>query len=378
MNPIRNSTPVSVRLIVPAILVITASLGIWQDLDKPVSNSVLCGAGFCREDQATTGLSYTRLDEGNPYKWADFAEALDAKGDTNGAEKAFQRALELGPAIAPVWMRAFNFHLIHDDSERLLSLGHEILTLTPAYNQLIFTDLVGIPVADILKQAIPPDTVPAYFAWSLPRRPTSEILTTWEWMVANKQTDEKSAAALTASLCARTEYATAARLWIAFLGPDAGGYGKDNLLFNPRFAREPLRTPFDWQISPVKEVETARNDGLVITFPGTVNLTYRNVRQLTPVRTGAYRFTADVEADGITTNEGLYFHIYDPDSRDSVDVYTDKLRGTVPRTTVEQRFFVPPGAGAVVIQLERQPSDRVDSKIAGTFRIHEMTLRRVE
>lgn len=378
MNPSPRSPHISVRLIVPAILVVTASVTLWQDLVKPAPNSVLCSLGFCREDQSNPGLSYTHLDEANPYKWADYAESLDAKGDTDGAARAFQHALDLGPAIAPIHMRVFNFHLIHEHFDQELTLAYQILTLTPAYNQLIFSDLIGIPVEQIIQMGIPPDTMPAYLAWAVPRRPTPELLTIWDWMVKNRMTDAANVGALTSSLCRRQEYAAAVRIFTAWLGPNPAGYRNSNYLFNSRFESDPLKTPFDWQISPLKGVETNRKDGLNLVFDGTVNMRFSNVRQLTVTTPGTYVFNADVEAAEITTNEGVYFHVYDPDSRDTVDLFTDKIRGTLSRTTIEERFTVPRATSALVVQLERQPSDRVDSKIAGTFRIHEMSLRRVD
>ncbi|WP_321476833.1 hypothetical protein [uncultured Paludibaculum sp.] len=275
-------------------------------------------------------------------------------------------------------MRAFNFHLIHEHSDRMLSLGRGILDLTPAYNGLIFSDYIGNPVAQILQHGIPPPTVPAYLTWALRRRPTPELLEVWRWMVQNRQTDAPGAASLTTELCHREEYGTAAQLWAAWLGSDRGDYLKKDFLYNTRFAREPLKTPLDWAIYPVNGVETNRADGLAITFSGNANLAYRNVRQMSAVRPGTYIFTAVVEATEITTNEGPYFHLFDPAKKGGIDLVTDKIRGTLPRTKMEERFTVGPGTEAIVTQLERSPSDRVDSKIAGTLRIHEISLRRVE
>ncbi|QOY85111.1 tetratricopeptide repeat protein [Paludibaculum fermentans] len=321
-------------------------------------------------------MSYTALDPANPYKWAAYAESLDSSGDTGGASKAFDRALALGPAIAPVHMRAFNFHLIHEHSGQVLALGHRILELTTAYNDLIFADFIGTPTLDILRIGIPPQSVPAYLAWAQGARPTRELLEIWRWMRERGLTGASSASSLTTTLCRRGEYAAAARLWADWLPAQRrAGYLEGNFLSNPRFA-EPFKTPLDWSLDSAGGLESLQKEGLIVAFPGTDNLAYRNVRQLSYVIPGRYIFSAVIEGVGITTNEGPFFHVFDADHPDRFGVATEQVRGTSARRTVEVRFVIPPETRAVVTQLERNVSDRLDNKIAGTLKVYEVSLRK--
>ena len=74
----------------------------------------------------------------------------------------------------------------------------------------------------------------------------------------------------------------------------------------------PIRAPFDWMLTPPASVELTRQDGLQIRFSGTDNVDFSQVRQFTTARAGRYRFSAEVQADGLTTDQRPFFHIFDP------------------------------------------------------------------
>lgn len=360
------------------MLVVTASVTLLQDFGKSSPIAVLCSAGLCREDQANSNLSYIPMNPANPYKWAAYAESLDSSGDVTGASRAFERALALGPSIAPVQMRAFNFHLIHEHPAEVLALGNRILQLTPAYNELIFSDYIGTDTGEILRKGVPSQSLPAYLAWAEGALPTTGLLEIWSWMRERKLTDASSASGLTTALCRRREYSTAARLWAEWLPAERrAGYTLSNFLSNPTFAI-PFKTPLDWTMDSPSGMEGLHKDGLTVTFPGTVNLAYNNVRQLSAVMPGPYVFTAIVEGIGITTNEGPFFHLFDADHHGEFTVATEQIRGTTKRKTVEVRFVVRPETKALVTQLERRISEKLDNKIAGTLKVYEVTLRRAD
>jgi hypothetical protein len=50
-----------------------------------------------------------------------------------------------------------------------------------------------------------------------------------------------------------------------------------------------------------------RKDGLEVRFSGKENVTSLGVRQLTTAEPGRYRFSAEVKADELTTDEGPFF-----------------------------------------------------------------------
>ncbi|MGC4014778.1 MAG: hypothetical protein QM755_09735 [Luteolibacter sp.] len=120
------------------------------------------------------------------------------------------------------------------------------------------------------------------------------------------------------------EYATAARLWADWLPAERrSGFLSSNYLTNPTFA-VPFRTPLDWAMDSPSGMESLHKDGLTVTFPGTTNLAYSNVRQLSFVKPGQYVFTAVVEGIEITTNEGPFFHLFDAEHPGEFGVVTEQ------------------------------------------------------
>jgi hypothetical protein len=97
------------------------------------------------------------------------------------------------------------------------------------------------------------------------------------------------------------------------------------------------------------------------------------------VKPGPYRFTAFVRADGITSNQGLAFRIYDPEVPGRLDVKTEMLTGTMDWTKVEKSIQVPAATRVLAIQVVRQSSLRFEnSRIAGTAWIDTVSLSKLE
>ena len=115
-------------------------------------------------------------------------------------------------------------------------------------------------------------------------------------------------------------------------------------------------------------------DGLQIRFSGTDNVDFSQVRQFTTAKAGRYRFSAEVQADGLTTDQRPFFHIFDPFHPNAVDVTMEPLKYNVPRSWMTVQFTVPAGAEALAVQLERHPSHRFENRIAGTVHIYQVSL----
>ena len=120
-------------------------------------------------------------------------------------------------------------------------------------------------------------------------------------------------------------------------------------------------------------MQVARNDGLEIVFSGTENVNFANMYQYPAVSPGADRFSAVVESQDITAKQCPQFCVFntlEPYGR--VSAITPSSYGTTPRHNVDVAFSVPPGVTTVAVRVERLPSDKIDNKIAGTFKIHEV------
>src|ERR1039457_1945440 len=92
---------------------------------------------------------------------------------------------------------------------------------------------------------------------------------------------------------------------------------------------------------------------LHISFQGLENVTYRNAAQTACVRAGEYVFQAYARTRDLTTDEGIRFHIFDPESSARLDVYTEQLRGTNDWTRLEKRRRIRAGTRLILVQICR-------------------------
>jgi hypothetical protein len=382
----------AVKLCLSIILMISAGLSLALDFVPPSSDWVCCRFGFCRTDQLHAAPSYKpaqpapsdlklalRLDSANPYRWAEYGIALDDQGDHPGAQPFFNRATELGPDTPPVLMVAANHYLIDNQPDRALELGRRVLFLTADFDELLFATYsqLGRPPQDLLGKAIPAARRPAtaWLKWLIPRAPEPDLVTTWRWLRERGFADDAVTGSLVQELWNRRSCRQGAQLWAEWLGSQRGDYLRPELLSNRRFAALPRPSPFDWTIEPAPSLVIARPDNRQWTFDGSKNPSYGGLRQMASVAPGLYRFSAVVESKQLTTNQGLSFHVYNSAVPPRPIATMPIVLGTTPRHTVELVFKVSSPACGVVIQLERHSSEKFDNKIAGSFTIHEVSLR---
>jgi hypothetical protein len=115
-----------------------------------------------------------------------------------------------------------------------------------------------------------------------------------------------------------------------------------------------------------------------VRFGGKANVTYSHTFETTFVTPGVYRFRAFVRSQAITTDQGIGFHIFDPEGSSHLDIKTEQVTGTTDWKTIEQLVRVPPETKLLTIQIVRPRSWKFDSDIAGTAWIDDVTLARIE
>jgi hypothetical protein len=133
---------------------------------------------------------------------------------------------------------------------------------------------------------------------------------------------------------------------------------------------------------PVEGVEVSRDSverfsgkyALRVRFEGKANVSYAHTAQTAWVTAGKYRFEARIRTEGITTNKGLRFRIFDAEAPTRLDLVTEELVGTHDWRRVERVFTVAAETNLVTIQLMREPSLKFDSKIKGTGWVDAVSL----
>ncbi len=382
------------KLIFSCILLIAVCFSLSLDFRRPAPEWRICDLGLCRTDQLPTKASYNpkttplremtlalRRDPANAILWAQCGEILDNRGDEAGADTYFERAVQLGPNITPVLMEAVNHDLVVNRMDRAFKYGSRILSLTPDFDNVLFGlyDTLGPEVRTLLGTAIPTErrAAASWMRWLLGHGSEEELMDSWNWVNSHHFADDVLAGKFVWQLWNRGSIAEAAGIWAQWLGSSRGDFLRPDLLANRSFASEFRNSPFDWKLDLPSSVQATRGDGLEFVFSGEENTNFNSLYQFPPVSAGAYRFTADVESKDITTKQCPQFRIYNPqDPNGRMTVISPSVCGTTPRHAVETTFTVPPGVSALVVRLERLPSDKIDNKISGTFKVHEVSLRR--
>ena len=326
----------------------------------------------------------------SPYRWCDLGESLLDSGQPETGRRCMVRAVELGPHMPQILLRAANFHFRLGDTDAALGYAARVLAMVPDYDAIIFNSYSRLDVGTdaVLNRGLPHDSraVQAYFRYTLSSGTPEDAASVWAWMRRNSLNDDRSADDYAGFLIRRHLYQEAAGVWAAQMGTREEGYLKSNWLCNGDFSRDPSGAIFDWRITPVAGVDVSRDasgtgagqTALRIEFPGTANLAYQNVEQTAFVQPGSYRFSARMRTAAITTDECVGFRVFDRENPGRLDIHTQPLRGTTDWTKVETVFRVSAGSNLLVVQVFRAPSLKFDNKIQGTVWITDVKLERVD
>ena len=329
-----------------------------------------------------------RLDPASPYRWCDLAERFSEEGQREKARYCFEEARGLAPNIPPIWMRSMFFYLQGEETAAALDSSARVLKIVPDYDDVIFNyyDRFVPAVAEVLPHLADNGRAgQAYFSHLLKSGTTEDAAIAWTWLRGRFFSKDQFAVEYLDFLLRHREFGEAVKVWASYLAARRGDYPNPNLIFNGDFENEPTGAALDWRITAIPGVDSdrdghcARNGAysLHIVFHGTENVNYRHTTQMVCVFPGEYRFRAFVRTRELTTNEGLRFHIFDPESGARLDVYTEQLTGTNDWSQLEKTFKVPPDTNLIVVQLCRIPSEKFDNKIGGEAWVDTVSLTRI-
>ena len=152
-----------------AVLALGAACGLWLYYGQPETLLPLASAGYLEEqaeqalEAGAAGRPRARAllrqalarDPASPYRWCTLAEVLADSGDLETARTCFRRAVELGPNLPPVRMRAANFCFSHGRTSEGLSETRRILELVRDYDEAVFStwQRMGVSTAQALPSA---------------------------------------------------------------------------------------------------------------------------------------------------------------------------------------------------------------------------------
>lgn len=114
---------------------------------------------------------------------------------------------------------------------------------------------------------------------------------------------------------------------------------------------------------------------LRLDFGGGANLDLGEPLQFVPVEPSrTYHFHAYIHTEGISTESGMRFSIYDPKHPAEVNVRTENLTGTNPWTTAEADVTTSSETHFLIVRLLRTPSRLFDNRLSGSVWLADISL----
>ena len=153
---------------------------------------------------------------------------------------------------------------------------------------------------------------------------------------------------------------------------------------NAGFENEITNRGFDWRYTPdqkgkwtIRRSMTSAVNGtycLTIRFEGKENISFGHLYQIVPVIPETqYLLTYKWRSRDLTTDQGPFVDIHGYDC-DGIYAKGPMMLDTHGWQKQDIEFAVPKGCHAVVVRLNRRPSKRFDSKIAGRLWLDDFTL----
>jgi hypothetical protein len=176
------------------------------------------------------------------------------------------------------------------------------------------------------------------------------------------------------------------RMWLEALA--ACGLPHDappdgSAIWNGGFENDMLNGGFDWRLPSTKGM-TAEYDtqifhggrrSLRLDFGGGMNLDLDQPLEFVAVEPGReYHFVAFLRTEGITTESGLRFAIFDPRHADSIRLETDDMTGTRDWTELSGDILTRDDTQILRVEVRRKPSRMFENKLEGTAWIDDVSL----
>jgi hypothetical protein len=326
--------------------------------------------------------SATRLGPHAAQFWADLGAGYDWAGRSSDALQAFQRAQQLFPNSPEINWKLANFLVrAGKTSEALHTLRMVLLEDATSGRKVFILATNATRDKEAILQMLPLQA-PIFFDYLNFRIERGDIVGAKEvWgriLQMNLPFDLHAAFPYLDALIQHKEIGQLAEAWSALAGrfpeqirsPVPGS----NLVTNGSFELETLNGGLDWRIIPVEGTLVSLDSAggfegaraLQIKFSGSRNLDYGHVFQYVPVRPNTrYRFSGYMRVQGITTDCGPRFQVFDAANMADLLVSTENLIGTSGWSKQNAQFTTKADTHLLLIRVARPLSSRFDNQIAG-------------
>ena len=337
-------------------------------------------------------LTSLSLDPRSANTWLDLATAYELEGDLPAARNAFLQAKRVYPLSAEVSWRYGNFLLRQGELPTAFAEIRNAISVDPKRAAEAFSRCwrVDPDIQAILDNVLPPnagvylDAIhelgadaeigPALVIWSRlvsihPRLHLNDVFTFIDVLVFARRPDD------------------ALRVWqeaTALSGTPPTGDPPGSVLWDGGFESGINGGGFTWSLaSPSSGVQVtidskekhSGRQSLRLGFDGKHNVNFSDVCHPAVVHPAtAYRFSAWVRTQELSTDQGIRFRLDWPEDAHSAFIETPETHGTQPWTRVEMPWTAAANVHLVRVCVSRNPSDTYGSRIHGTAWVDDVAL----
>ena len=325
-----------------------------------------------QQDNALAEQSFRRAAALNPYRtryWLSLAAVYLAEGDLDKQKSALEAAVAAEPHNPETTWEAGNLYLVEGDTLRALQMFRTTLE-SGQYSGMNVLDTCWRATGDvdlILRHAIPDDNrvrleLVRYLAQ---KNQPAAAAQAWSAVVkAREPLAAREALPYVDSLLARGDMRAAYAAWkdVLALDDQMKAYTSGpNLVVNNRFEEPLLNAGFDWRLANNAAVALSldslefreRGRSLKLAFSGDP---FRDagLSQVIPVEPNrAYRFSAYVKAEELSSAEGPRFAVDDAGSGRPL-LQSSEVLGTTPWKILEGEFQTGPETTAVKLHIVQE------------------------
>jgi tetratricopeptide (TPR) repeat protein len=343
-------------------------------------------------DQATAVVDFqnaVKHDPGMAQYWIDLAGGYEAVGNIPLAREAFQRARSAYPASAQVEWVYGNFLLRQNDAAEGFTQINQAMRTDPSLVPLAVSRIWhSTKDVNLVIDKVLPVNTNSYFAAIDFMASAGEVpaaLVIWHRLLSlDSPIALPRSFPLIEFLIHNDRAQDASRVWREALA--AAGLPHDeptnhSLNWNGDFARDFENGGLDWRWT--SQFGTSINfDGppasggrsVRLDFGGQANPELAEPREFVPVEPGhRYHFHAALRTYGITTENGIFFSITDP-NHGAAEVFTENLTGSHTWTPADVNFTTGVQTHFLLIQVRRFQSRLFENKLKGTAWVGDVSL----
>lgn len=346
---------------------------------------MLSGDGQARRDATSLQTRLLLLNAASPYEWMKTGVQLRAAGESQAADYAIRRGVQLAPSSAPAAMEAVHYYVLAGNRDQVLATGKRVQAMVHSYDDFLlrYYEELGASTADILDRGVNHNTesMYAFLTHSMEGRRLNQARQIWARMTAGNLRSADALNYFTQYLIQEKQPAEAWAEWRSYYQASRPEADWSQGVFNPGFELPPVEGAFDWHWGDVAGADASISSEdpqqgrycLKVAFSGETNVNYAHAGQSVVAGPGRYELAAFVKSQGITTNQGVAIEVT---GGGGLNAATEPLTGTTAWKRVTAEIHLPRPC-LLNLRVMRHPSAKFDNKIAGTFWMDNVSLRRV-